>query len=257
MLTSRNVNIAFLLAIIVLMLCDNYSEIPLLPYILLLILYFFLQAYGSIVLRAQFFVPVLSSGDRRSKDVAITFDDGPIVGKTEKILDILKSFQAPAAFFCIGNRVNEHQAIVSRIHQDGHLIGNHSYWHGKMFDIQTPQAISKELDNTDEIIRRVVNVKPNFFRPPYGVTNPMVAAAIRQGHYKTIGWSTRSMDTVTKDPGKLFKRVTASLKGGDIILFHDFCDSSIEILPALIEHIRENGFKIVRLDTLLNEKAYA
>jgi peptidoglycan/xylan/chitin deacetylase (PgdA/CDA1 family) len=226
-------------------------------YLVLLVLYFGVQAYGSIKLSARFFVPVLSAGDPQSNQVALTFDDGPIIEKTEAILEILDHHNIKAGFFCIGNRVKQHPGIVSRIHASGHVIANHSYWHGKMFDLQTPGAISKELEDTDEIIFETVGVKPQLFRPPYGVTNPMVAAAIKHGNYKTIGWSIRSLDTVIKDADKLYDKIVSSLKGGDIILFHDFGEATIKILPRLIEHIQKSGLRIVRVDELLNEKAYA
>jgi peptidoglycan/xylan/chitin deacetylase (PgdA/CDA1 family) len=257
MLNSRNTNIVFGLALLSLMISDNYAEIPLWPYLIAIALYFGIQAYGSIKLSAQFFVRVFSFGDLQSKQVALTFDDGPVAEKTVAILDILDRYNIKASFFCIGNRVKEHPAIVSRIHFSGHVVANHSYWHGKAFDLQTPGAISKELEDTDQIIFETVGVKPKFFRPPYGVTNPMVAAAVNQGNYKTIGWSVRSLDTVIKDADKLFDKVVASLKGGDIILFHDFGEATIKILPRLIEHIQKSGLRIVRVDELLNEKAYA
>ena len=84
----------------------------------------------------------------------------------------------------------------------------------------------------------------------------MVAKAVKQRGYETIGWSVRSFDTVIHDSSALMKRLTKSLKAGDIILFHDYCDVTIEILPALLDHIKKLGLKIVRADELLNEKGY-
>lgn len=257
MLKNRTINIVFVLILISIMISDNYTEIPFWIYLLVAFVYSLVQAYGSIVLSAGFFTDVKSSGQANSNEVALTFDDGPVPGKTEMILDILERYKVPASFFCIGNRVKEHPEIVSKIHAMGHVIGNHSYWHGKMFDLQTPSAIAKELDDTNQIIFKTLGVRPEFFRPPYGVTNPMVASAIRQGGFKTIGWSVRSLDTVIKDSEKLFAKVTAALKGGDIVLFHDFSDATIQILPRFIEHIHKSGLRIVRVDELLNEKAYA
>jgi peptidoglycan/xylan/chitin deacetylase (PgdA/CDA1 family) len=83
-------------------------------------------------------------------------------------------------------------------------------------------TIGKELDDTDHAIYKTIGAKPAFFRPPYGVTNPMVASAVERGGYKTIGWSIRSFDTVIKDSKVLMERITGSLKGGDVILLHDY-----------------------------------
>jgi peptidoglycan/xylan/chitin deacetylase (PgdA/CDA1 family) len=84
----------------------------------------------------------------------------------------------------------------------------------------------------------------------------MVAKAIGRRNYKVIGWSVRSFDTVIKDQEKLFKRVTRTLKDGDIILFHDHCETTIAILPRLLNHLSKNGLKVVRIDELINERAY-
>ena len=125
-----------------------------------------------------------------------------------------------------------------------------------MFDLQSADKISKELRDTDKAIEKVIHKKPNFFRPPYGVTNPMVATAVKKGGYKTIGWTVRSFDTMTKNGNVLLDRITKSLKGGDVILFHDYSAATVEILPAFLEEVTKLGLKIVRVDELLKEKAY-
>jgi peptidoglycan-N-acetylglucosamine deacetylase len=256
MLKNGIVNRIFLLLLLGVMFSDVFGEVSAWIYVAIGLLYSLIQGAGSVILSLQFFIPVRYSGDKAFNRIAITFDDGPVMGKTERILDILKSRNVSAAFFCIGNRVKTHPVILSRIHDEGHLVGNHSYWHGKTFDLQTSEKISEELKATDEVIVERIGKQPRFFRPPYGVTNPMVANAITRGNYTTVGWTLRSFDTITKDSAKLLERVTRTLKAGDIILFHDYCDSTIEILPALLDHIAQIGLKIVRVDELLNEKGY-
>lgn len=253
MLKHRIITTGFVLVMFSLIVQDVLGATPWWAYVAAAALYMTLQVYGSINLSAQFFLPVRSRG---TQGVALTFDDGPIAGKTEKILDILKAHQAPAAFFCIGCRVKENPGLVQRICREGHVLGNHSYWHGKTFDLQSSAGIAEELRQTGSAICEGTGLTPRFFRPPYGVTNPMVAAAVKAGNYITVGWSIRSFDTVIKDGPKLMQRVTASLKNGDVILFHDYSDSMLEILPALLNHISTLGLKIVRIDELLNEKAY-
>lgn len=257
MLKAKTVNIIFLVLLLLLFAYDWSNGVSLWWYALLGIIYLNIQAYGASVLSAEFFLPVKYHGDRSSNKIAITFDDGPIPIMTDKILDVLTEHKVPAAFFCIGNRVNDYPALTKRIHESGHLIGNHSYWHGAMFDLQSAAQISKELVLTDAAIEKVIKKKPNFFRPPYGVTNPMVAKAVKKGGYRTIGWSIRSFDSVTKNGSVLLDRITSSLKAGDVILFHDYSTSTLEILPAFFEHVARLGLKIVRVDELLKEKAYA
>jgi peptidoglycan/xylan/chitin deacetylase (PgdA/CDA1 family) len=256
MLKNRIVNIIFFPGLLTVILFDVFGEVSGWLYVGIIFIYSVVHGIGSAILSVQFFIPVKFRGDPSQNSVAITFDDGPVPGKTERILDILRIRHTPAAFFCIGNRVDEHPMLVRRIHEEGHVIGNHSYWHGKTFDLQTAEKIGLELRNTDAAIHRTMGKQPRFFRPPYGVTNPMVASAVRKGNYTTIGWSLRSFDTMTSDPSRLLTKIKRSLKAGDIILFHDYCESTIEILPSLLDHISGVGLKIVRVDELLNENAY-
>ncbi|HEX6224438.1 MAG TPA: polysaccharide deacetylase family protein [Chryseolinea sp.] len=257
MLKAKTINIIFLVVVVLLGVYDWSNEMSPWWYALAGIIYLNILAYGAAVLSAEFFMPVRCQGDRSSNKIAITFDDGPIPVMTDKILEVLSIHKVPAAFFCIGNRVNDYPALTKKIHDAGHLIGNHSYWHGALFDLQSPEKIAVELIDTDSAIEKVIHKKPNFFRPPFGVTNPMVAKAVQKRGYKTIGWSIRSFDTVTKNSSVLFERITRSLKGGDVILFHDYSAATLEILPRFLDHVAKAGLKVVRVDELLKEKAYA
>jgi peptidoglycan-N-acetylglucosamine deacetylase len=218
--------------------------------------YLTINLVGSFYLSASYFVRVTSSGSPNSGAISITFDDGPIMGKTEKILDVLNQYKVKAAFFCIGYRVQQNASLTTRIHSEGHLVGNHSYWHKNTFDWQSAKKISEELTETDTIIRKTTGRSPLFFRPPFGVTNPMVARAVSQKNYRVIGWSVRSFDTVIKNKKKLLQRITHKLKPGDVVVFHDYSDSMLAILPEFIAHVSTLGLKIVRLDELLQAKAY-
>jgi peptidoglycan/xylan/chitin deacetylase (PgdA/CDA1 family) len=255
-LKSKTVNIVFLIIAIGLVAGDIFLGLPVFVYVILIVVFVSIQAYGSIVLSANFFTPVVVKGSSLNA-IAVTFDDGPVPGKTEKILDILKQYEVKGAFFCIGKNAAENPEVVKRIHDDGHILGNHSFFHGKFFDLQTSDSILEELTNTDEVFDKIIGQKPKFFRPPYGVTNPMVANAIRKGKYITVGWTLRSFDTVTNDGNKLLDKLKKEkIEGGDIVLFHDYSESMISVLPEFIKHVRSRGFHLVSLDKLLNEKAY-
>lgn len=252
----KSVNIASIILLAIIIFFDWRVDTSFWWYIILLLVYIGFQTYGSILVRAKFYLPIKCQGASSSKGVALTFDDGPLPHFTSQVLDILNKYQVQATFFCIGNRVERYPEILSAIHKQGHVIGNHTYSHGKFFDLQSASKMGTELKCTDDVIMKAVGLKPRFFRPPYGVTNPNLAKAVRKGGYVTMGWSVRSFDTITKDEEKLFNRITQNLKGGDVILMHDFCESTINILPKLITHINNIGLKVVRLDELLNEKAY-
>src|SRR5882672_779597 len=105
MLKFKTINIIFLLVIFMLLVLDQVFTISFVAYIVVAVLYLMIMTYGTLVLSAQFFIPVKFKGDISSGAIAITFDDGPIPGKTEKILEILKSYKVSAGFFCVGHRI--------------------------------------------------------------------------------------------------------------------------------------------------------
>lgn len=256
MLTNRSTFVCLVVVLLAAVGYDVLADVSVWVYVIIVLVFLAIQAYGSIVLSAQFFLPVRWHGSKASGSIALTFDDGPIAGHTERILDILKDHQVQAAFFCIGNRVVQHPQLVERIHAEGHVLGNHSYWHGKLFDLQTAGAIKAELQHTNAALEQITGRRPRLFRPPYGVTNPMVAMAVRRLGYTTVGWSIRSFDTVSKDSAVLMEKVTRPLQAGDIILFHDYSETMIAILPQFLKHVADTGLKIVRVDELIHEQAY-
>jgi peptidoglycan/xylan/chitin deacetylase (PgdA/CDA1 family) len=237
-------------------LLDWFINIPGLLYVLLFLIYVGITSWGALYLSSQFFLPAKVKGDPNSKSVAITFDDGPALHATLRVLEILKQYNAKATFFCIGKNVSAQPYLVKQIHEEGHLVGNHSYFHGSLFDLQPLSKMMTELRNTNTVIHEVIGQEPRFFRPPYGVTNPMLAKAVKHLKLTAIGWSVRSFDTVAKEKDKLLNRVTENLKGGDVILFHDRCELTIAILPDLLKFIKQAGLQVEPLDKLLGEKAY-
>jgi peptidoglycan-N-acetylglucosamine deacetylase len=251
----RIVDLLTILVLLGLVLWDIQHPLSIGWYVTVVLVYLSISALGATILSLHYFVPSHARG-RRTDAIALTFDDGPVPGKTEKILALLHARGIPATFFCIGHRVAANPQLAATLHAEGHLLGNHSYWHGKTFDMQTAGAIAAELQQTDDILATVTGRRPRFFRPPYGVTNPMVARAVRRRGYTVVGWSVRSFDTVIRDRAKLLQRITRSLKGGDIVLFHDYSDSALDVLPAFLDHVAKLGLKVVRVDELLQEKGY-
>jgi peptidoglycan/xylan/chitin deacetylase (PgdA/CDA1 family) len=214
------------------------------------------NAYGSIDVTSQFFIKTLFRGQAKNKTIAITFDDGPVPGKTEKVLDILDEYGVKATFFCIGLNARNNPQLLKVIHQRGHLLGNHSFFHGALFDLQSSARLKKELIDTDSVIFETTGQRPRYFRPPYGVTNPMLSRAVKQTGHLAIGWSMRSLDTVIDQKEKLMNRITKALKAGDILLLHDRCEVTVEILPELLHHIHQSGMTVEPLDKMLGEPAY-
>ena len=113
------------------------------------------------------------------------------------------------------------------------------------------------MQKTHDLIEQITGKAPQWFRPPFGVTNPNIARAAVQMNYQTIGWSIRSMDTVSKDAHRLYNRIIKKVHPGAIIFFHDICLITVDTLPLLIQFLRENDYEMVTLDKLLNLNPYA
>lgn len=253
----RNVNIIFLFLFAILFLTDGFFyALPIWIYIVPAVIYLSIVAYGVVNVRSQFFMPVTYRAKRSTNKIAITFDDGPNPRFTPPLLDVLQHYDVKAGFFCIGSRIDENPDIAKRIYKEGHLIGNHSFYHSDFFDLQSSRKMEEELSITDDAIKDISGRKPRFFRPPYGVTNPRLAKAVRNRNYVAVGWSLRSLDTVIKSESRLINKIIKRVKPGDIILFHDHSTILVNILPEILEHFRNIGLKIVRVDELIEEKAY-
>jgi peptidoglycan-N-acetylglucosamine deacetylase len=235
---------------------DIQGEVSLWYYVIIFLSYVSLLAVGSFVLSLQLFTPVLYKGKSTEHVIALTFDDGPLQGRTDQLLDILNHYAIKATFFCIGQRVSENPELVKRMEANGHIIANHSYSHPKNFGFLRTAVVQHELQKTDEAIAEVIGKIPRFFRPPFGVTNPMIAKAIHRRKYVTVGWRLRSFDTLYKDSEALFKSVTKSVSPGDVVLFHDYSEAMLKMLPRFIEFLQWQGFRIVPLNELLNEAPY-
>ena len=189
--------------------------------------------------------------------VALTFDDGPMPERTNNILNLLDKFNVKATFFCIGNRIKGNEGILKQIQEQGHLIGNHSYSHSNLFDLKNTQQMISDLQEGNKEIKRVIGKEPMFFRPPYGVTTPSLARASKKLGFEVIGWNVRSLDTSIKDKQQLVERVIPRIQPGSILLFHDTVENLEIALEEILNYLKQNNYKVVELDKLIQKKAYA
>jgi peptidoglycan-N-acetylglucosamine deacetylase len=256
MLNSRNTTLLFfiLLFLLNLILLAGYP-VPPCAYILLVSLYFFISVYFSFFIRSGFYCKAYCIVRTEEKKIALTFDDGPDPVMTPLILDILKG-RAKASFFVTGRKLEGNEEIIRRMDKEGHIVGNHSWSHSNWFDFYSADKIISELQETDRKIGSVIGKKPLFFRPPYGVVNPLVKKALDRMPYHVIGFSNRAWDTSAGNEQKIFERLTKKLNPGDIVLLHDTVKSTVNVLPRFLDHLEKYGYKIVSLDELLDIKSY-
>lgn len=189
----------------------------------------------------------------KTKKIAITFDDGPNPEYTPKVLELLKHFNAKASFFCIGRHVKKHPELLKRMHSDGHDIGNHSYTHSNTIDFKSTEGWLIELKDTDQAIFNVIGKNPKIFRPPFGVTTPNLAKAIKVTGHEVIGWNIRPFDMALKNRKTILKRVLKPLTPGAVILLHDRHEHIEFVLEQLLQFLKKNDYEIVTINDLINE----
>ena len=209
--------------------------------------------YASYSIEANIYVKAFCRCHTTEKIIALTFDDGPSPN-TPAVLDTLKRNNAKATFFLIGDNIAGNEATVKRIKDEGHSIGNHSMHHRGTFPLQSSLSIAQEIADCDKAIENVTGEKPLFFRPPFGVTNPLVANGIKKTQHNVIGWSIRSFDTMSTPVEKTLDRIKKQLAPGKIILLHDRMPGAPQLTSMVIEEIKKKGYTIVTAGQLMAQE---
>jgi peptidoglycan/xylan/chitin deacetylase (PgdA/CDA1 family) len=210
--------------------------------------------FGVAFPQMSFFGKFICRGNNLNKWVALTFDDGPDANSTTPLLDLLKAAKAEAAFFCVGEKVAANPGLAAQIVREGHLLQNHSYAHSHFTNFFSTARLRTELSQTQTAILKATGMAPQFFRPPMGLSNPRIFRAAREFNLQVIGWSVRSLDTISADPEKIVARITRRLEPGAIILLHDGNIPAARLVPTvklLLATLRERGYDVVRLDKML------
>ncbi len=190
------------------------------------------------------------------KLVALTFDDGPWPGQTDKILAVLKKHRIHATFFMLGGRARQAPALARRVAAEGHVVGSHSLSHKELTKLG-PAGIRKEISGGVSGVAAATGVRPVWFRPPYGAVNGAVRKQARVMKVKVALWDIDTLDWTRPGTHMLYRNAVRSTKPGQIVLMHDGgADRSqtIKALPIIIEDLRSKGFTFVTLDELAAAK---
>lgn len=192
--------------------------------------------------------------DTEEKVIYITFDCGYENGYTEKILDTLKKHNAKAAFFVVGNFLETSPDIVSRMFNEGHIVGNHTYHHPDMSKISSIESFRKELNSVEEKYKEITGQEmQKFYRPPQGKFSQENLKQANEMGYSTIFWSLAYVDWyVNKQPTKeeAFKKLIPRIHPGAIVLLHSTSKTNCEILDELLTKWEELGYSFKTLNEL-------
>jgi peptidoglycan/xylan/chitin deacetylase (PgdA/CDA1 family) len=221
--------------------------------------------YGTFVPSCRFWGRIITRGpsdDRKS--IALTFDDGPTEGPTERILDHLNAAGVKASFFVIGRNCIRWPKLVRRMHDEGHLVANHTWDHLHSGWIGGAKFWRDQVNRTSDTIADIIGVRPAMFRPPMGHKTCFTLSAAKRAGCKTIGWTERARDGGRTTEQEILARFAGS-KPGDILLLHDGVEpyspgrdpeQTVSAVPLLILELKGRGLEAVRLDDLLQLPAY-
>lgn len=183
--------------------------------------------------------------------VALTFDDGPYPGYTEKLLDILENENIHATFFLIGRHVEKNPYLAKLIADKKHEIGGHTYNHINITKLEDTKLFL-ELEKTRDIIKKTTGISIYLFRPPGGRINTKTINFVSQLGYSTVLWNVLPKD---HEPHKTSKEITKYIientSPGDIILLHLGKESTLNALPEIIWQLRIKGYRFVTISELL------
>jgi peptidoglycan/xylan/chitin deacetylase (PgdA/CDA1 family) len=166
-------------------------------------------------------LPVLTRLPDSRNAVALTFDDGPSAETTPRVLDALRSANARATFFVLGEAVDRRPDLLRRIVAEGHAVGIHAYSH-EPFVLKNRRAVSEEIQQAEAAVRRAC---PNaklipWVRPPHGFKSLTLLWTLRRAGWGLAAWSLDSRDYRAHDPAQIAARVFAA-NAGAIVLLHD------------------------------------
>lgn len=186
-----------------------------------------------------------------SKDLYITFDDGPIPDLTEYVLDVLDDFEAKATFFCVGENIYKYPDLCKTIINKGHVVGNHTYNHLKGWSTKNNQYFSN-IEKCNELILKYQKSARPLFRPPHGQITRSQINSLKE-KYNIIMWDILSYDFDHRHSSPIsLEKMMRLTKPGSIVVFHDNYKAEDKLkymLPRFLKHYKERGFNFKLFDS--------
>lgn len=194
--------------------------------------------------------PRMKSPEGYGPRVALTFDDAPDEKNTPALLDVLKENGVKATFFIIGEEIKDREAVLRRIAEEGHSIGNHTLHHESLA-VLSEEEYTDTLNSTSELIRECCGVSPTLMRPPMGImTESKMKLAERLG-YKVTGWTLDTNDWKIRDKDCVAAAVLEYVSDGEVVLMHVTHSSSVEAAKIIIPGLARRGYRMVTLEEML------
>lgn len=214
--------------------------------------------YHSMAPKSQWFGRAFCCLPRGTKQMALTFDDGPNDPHTLNLLDVLAKHNVHATFFMIGRYVRQRPDIALEVKQRGHVIANHTFTHPYL-TFESTGSVRGELEQCRAALTEAVGEHPNLFRPPWGARRPAVLRTVRQLGLEPIMWSVTGFDWDAPSAEHIEKKVIARVRGGDVVLLHDGghkafgTDRSCTVtaVDTLLTRYQAEGYKFLTIPEMM------
>lgn len=185
--------------------------------------------------------------DTEQKKVAISFDDGPHPTYTEQLLDGLKKRGVKATFFVTGEHAALHPDIIRRMNEEGHLIGNHTYSHIQL-NASNRERFKEELIRTNEVIAGITGEEVLYVRPPYGSWDKTLEEELNMF---PVLWTVDPLDWCSSNASCIVRSVVGEVKENDIILMHDYYETSVTAALEIVDELLAEGYTFVTVEEIL------
>lgn len=208
--------------------------------------------YQSMAPTGQWYGQTFTGRERGSKQIALTYDDGPNDPHTLKLLEVLARHSVPATFFMIGRYARQRPDMVQVVARAGHVIGNHTLTHPLLI-FESAARTRTELVECRAALTDAVGEHSNLFRPPFGGRRPATLRIARELGLEPIMWNVTGYDWNAPPAAQVEKKVMGQMHGGDVILLHDGghramgADRGQTVIATdnLIRRYKDQGFQFV------------
>jgi len=196
-------------------------------------------------------------GDTSNKVLYLTFDEGYENGHTGEILDILKEYKVPAAFFVVKPYIVKEPELIKRMVNEGHIVANHSVHHPSMAQIHDKEKFKAEFQGVEDAYKELIGQDmPKYFRPPMGKYSKQSLQMTKDLGYKTIFWSFAYKDwLVNSQPSESYsiEKISKGAHPGSIMLLHAVSNTNTKVLATVIKNLQQDGYEFKSLNDLPTE----
>jgi peptidoglycan/xylan/chitin deacetylase (PgdA/CDA1 family) len=217
--------------------------------------------YQSMAPTGQWYGRTFIGLSRKSKQLALTYDDGPNDVHTPRLLEVLAKHQVKATFFMIGRHVRQAPDIARVVAAAGHEIGNHTFSHPNLI-FASADRTRREIEECRKALQEIVGDHSRLFRPPFGGRKPESLRIARAAGLKAVMWNVTGWDWKAPAAEEIERKVIRQIRGGNIILLHDGghvsmgADRSQTVIATdrLIEKYKSEGFGFVTVSEMMNQQ---